>query len=251
MKKVIVTGSSQGIGKACCQLLIDKDYLVLGLDYKLSDSQLSLKKNYRHVLMNITSPEFMNLWMETLKQEKPDFIIHCAGMGALGRFNELSIEQELLMIDLNVKGTYEIVKGAVLSHDEKLPLHVIVFGSTAGFSATPSMSTYAGTKHFISGFVTSLRAELHLSKSIIKLSSMAPPPVRTNFRENMGLADRSVSIRGVLQPMDVAKDVYHVMFHPQTNRVTGFLNRLIFNYIQYLIPAFIRNRITYNAGLKV
>mgnify|MGYP003980387109 FL=1 len=60
MKKVIVTGSSQGIGKACCQLLIDKDYLVLGLDYKLSDSQLSLKKNYRHVLMNITSPEFMN-----------------------------------------------------------------------------------------------------------------------------------------------------------------------------------------------
>jgi len=250
VKKAIVTGSSQGIGMACCQLLIDRNYLVVGVDYKLSDSQLSLKKNYRHIVMDITSHEFMNSWMETCKQEKPNFIIHCAGMGALGRFDELSIEQERLMIDLNVKGTYEIVKGAVLSHDEKLPLHVIVFGSTAGFSATPSMSTYAGTKHFISGFVSSLRAELHLSKSNIKLSSMAPPPVRTDFRKNMGLTDRSVRIHGVLQPMDVAKDVYHVMFHPQTNRVTGFLNRLIYNYIQYLLPAFIRHRITYNAGLK-
>jgi len=67
----------------------------------------------------------------------------------------------------------------------------------------------------------------------------------------MGLADRSARIHSVLQPMDVAKDVYHVMFHPQTNRVTGFLHLLTYNYIQYLLPAFIRHRIAYNAGLKV
>ncbi|MEY2998400.1 MAG: hypothetical protein RLZZ02_209 [Bacteroidota bacterium] len=247
--EIWVTGCAQGIGHATCKLLLDKGYRVLGMDIRTPAQEILQHHHFEFVELDLCSEEFYSRWVSLLQSKQPAGIIHSAGLGSMGAFGQIDLVHELRVLDLNVKATLKLLHGCTQALDPKKACHIIVLSSTAGRSLVPGMSVYSASKHFVSALALSLMHEWRIQKRPWRLSTLTPPPVRTSFRENMGLEERKKPIRGVLMPEAVAADIVWVLDHPQQNRITGWWQRISFQYLRPLIPKRILAQKIYETSL--
>ena len=114
-----------------------------------------------------------------LAEEEPrlTWLISAAGFGVFGRYDEVSSEDELKMIDLNVRGAVAVTRMA-------LPYlagggHVVEMGSGSVFFPLPNFNVYASSKAFIYHYSRALREELKPRK--ISCTVFCPGWVDTGF----------------------------------------------------------------------
>ena len=229
----IITGASNGIGRGVAELLLSKGWRVLGLDREESTLQSAA---YEHEVLDLTQAGIAYL-EDLFAQIGPDLVVHSAGIGIMQPFANSAIEVDERLIALNVDAAYAVTKAFVReAHRSRRPQHLILLSSLSGISATPGMALYAGSKHFVSGLAKSVAAELRQDAPWAKVSTVAPPPVRTQFRERSGRPARSKPIRGVLEVHYVAQEVLRVYHRPQLDRIPGFWPRFLFRWVRPWIP---------------
>ena len=157
MRTALVTGSSGFIGFHLCQLLLDYDFRVVGID-NLSDyydvslkqrrqSILQQRPNFRVVNESIETPGIMMGFFDT---EKPDVVIHLAAQAGV----RYSIENPRSYLESNIIGTFEILEAA-RAHP---PQHLLIASTSSAYGANTimpyletdradhQMSFYAATK---------------------------------------------------------------------------------------------------------
>jgi short-subunit dehydrogenase len=230
----IITGASNGIGRGVAELLLVKGWWVLGLDREATTLQVA---NYEHLLVDLTQADFGAAFEELLTRLEPELVVHSAGIGIMQPFADSAIEVDERLIALNVGAAYAVTKAFVReAHRSQRPQHLILLSSLSGISATPGMALYAGSKHFVSGLAKSVAAELRQDAPWAKVSTVAPPPVRTQFRERCGRPTRSKPIRGVLEVREVAEEILRVYRRPTLDRIPGFWPRFLFRWVRPWIP---------------
>lgn len=230
----IITGSSNGIGRGTAELLLSKGWRVLGLDREESTIQAA---NYEHKRVDLTQADFGAAFELLLARIQPELVVHSAGIGIMQPFADSAIEVDERLMALNVYAAYAVTKAFVReANRSRRPQHLILLSSLSGISATPGMALYAGSKHFVSGLAKSVAAELRHDAPWAKVSTVAPPPVRTKFRERSGRRARSKPIRGVLEVRDVAQEILNVYRRPQLDRIPGFWPRFLFHWVRPWIP---------------
>ncbi|MEY4460961.1 MAG: hypothetical protein RL429_950 [Bacteroidota bacterium] len=230
----IITGASNGIGRGVAELLLEKGWWVLGLDREATTLQVA---NYEHQLVDLTQADFGAAFEELFTRLEPELVVHSAGIGIMQPFADSAIEVDERLIALNVGAAYAVTKAFVReAHRSQRPQHLILLSSLSGISATPGMALYAGSKHFVSGLAKSVAAELRQDAPWAKVSTVAPPPVRTQFRERSGRPTRSKPIRGVLEVREVAEEILRVYRRPTLDRIPGFWPRLLFHWVRPWIP---------------
>ncbi|WFU73883.1 SDR family NAD(P)-dependent oxidoreductase [Bradyrhizobium sp. CB2312] len=120
-------------------------------------------------------------------------VVNNAGVALLGTFEEINQAQMEWLFDINFWGVVHGTR-AFLPHLKTKPeAHVVNLSSIFGIIAPPGQSAYAAAKFAVRGFSESVRHELAVAGSPIKLSVVHPGGVATaiarSSRTGVGVTD--------------------------------------------------------------
>lgn len=111
--KAMITGASSGIGRDMAKILSDKSYdliLVARNKEALETLKKELKTRVEIFVVDLSDISKVKELYEKTKNEKIDLLINNAGYGIFGSFDETNLDDELNMIDVNVKALHILTK---------------------------------------------------------------------------------------------------------------------------------------------
>jgi hypothetical protein len=170
---------------------------------------------------------------------EPANVVNNAGFGLLGAAATLSRDEQLAMIDLNVRALTELS----LAFVDSLARHrggILNVASLAAFLPGPGMAVYYASKAYVLSFSEALHQEL--AGRGVRVTALCPGPVPTEFQQRAGF--RSSGRRHVLSlpAARVARIGYdgfmrgkRVVVAGTGNRMAALLLRLMPNRV--LLPA--------------
>lgn len=195
MSYALITGASSGIGYEAAKKLNSLGYdliLVARRLDKLNELKELLNGDIITLSYDLSREDNIYSLIENIKSYDIKVFINNAGFGECGYIKETSLEKELNMIDLNVRGLYILTKKALEIMDEGYILNV---ASVAGIlHAGPYMSQYYATKAYVRSFSEGIAYELRENKSKVSVSVLCPGPVETEFDKN---ANVKFSLKGI------------------------------------------------------
>lgn len=164
-KVVVVTGGSEGIGKALVELLLQKGARVAtcGRNYdKLYELQAAHPGTSLHVASADVSKEtdcssFINSVIKTFGTIH--ILINNAGVSMRALFKDLELDTLKTLMEVNFWGTVYCTRFAL---DEIIKNKGTIVGvsSPAGFRGLPGRTGYSASKFAVNGFFEALRTEL-------------------------------------------------------------------------------------------
>ena len=163
---------------------------------------------------------------------EPQFIVNNAGFGLVGQATARDRDEQLQMIDLNVRALTELSIAFV----DSLARHrggLLNVGSMAGFLPGPGMAVYYATKAYVLSFTEALHSEL--APRGIKVTVLCPGPVPTEFAARAGISDRSMAPSLLTKSADyVAEAGYRGLMAGRRTIVPGFINRLVTGLLRFV-----------------
>ena len=154
---------------------------------------------------------------------EPAYVINNAGFGLSGPAAKLSRDEELAMVDLNVRALTELS----LAFVDSLERHrggILNVASVAAFMPGPGMAVYYASKAYVLSFSEALHREL--KRRGIRVTALCPGPVPTEFQARSGMrVDRSQQI--LTLPADrVAQIGYDGFMRGKRVVVAGLANKI-------------------------
>ncbi|WP_144971454.1 SDR family NAD(P)-dependent oxidoreductase [Bremerella volcania] len=181
-KVSVVTGASQGFGKALAQQLITQGcHVVLAArdEQKLSAAAAQLDPDGTHSLCvptDVTNDDDVVQLLDQVQQKygKLDALFNVAGISSRGLVCETSIDEFLCSYDLNVLSTVRCVQAArpLLEASQG---HIVNMGSLACKSASKFIGPYATSKFALAGLNHQLRLEM--ADAGIHVMLVCPGPI--------------------------------------------------------------------------
>ena len=149
----LITGASSGIGEEFARQLAEKGLnlvLLARREDRLAKIAGELTEHHqievKTIVVDLLSENFLETIRQTTDPLEIGLLINNAGMLYIGKYLDNSINNDLNMIDLNIKVpailTHHFTKGMV----NRKKGGIIFTASMLGFMGTPFASTYAGTK---------------------------------------------------------------------------------------------------------
>ena len=184
MKIGIVTGASSGMGQEFV-LQMQKRCQNLEEIWVIARREKNLQKlpktpiPLRILPFDLTKESDLRHYKEELEKRRPQIcmLIHCAGIGMLGRMDEITADDQMQEVSLNCTALTAVTLYALPFLREKS--RVIELVSAAAFAPQPGFGVYAATKAYGLYFTRTLRAELKKKK--ITVTAVCPGPVDTPF----------------------------------------------------------------------
>jgi len=113
-----------------------------------------------------------------------NILVNNAGVALLGQFHEIDQAQMDWLMNINFWGVVHSTR-AFLGHLATRPeAHIVNISSIFGIVAPPGNTAYAAAKFAVRGFSESLRHELQLAASPVRVSVVHPGGVLTNIVRN-------------------------------------------------------------------
>jgi short-subunit dehydrogenase len=164
-KVVVVTGGSEGIGKALVELLLERGAKVAtcGRNYdKLYELQTAHAGRPVHIATADVSREtdcrnFIDSVLATFGTI--DILINNAGVSMRALFKDLELNTLRTLMDVNFWGTVYCTKFALKEIIQNKGT-IAGVSSPAGFRGLPGRTGYSASKFAVNGFLEALRTEL-------------------------------------------------------------------------------------------
>jgi short-subunit dehydrogenase len=185
-----ITGAASGIGRAlafelaargCDVALADLDEP--GLQSAAKEITATYGRRATVHRVDVADPGQIQEFASSAIAEFPalNILINNAGVALLGQFDEFDLSQMAWLMDINFWG---VVRGtrAFMAHLQSRPqAHIVNISSIFGIIAPSGQSAYSASKFAVRGFSESLRHELAMNKSGVRLSVVHPGGVKTNI----------------------------------------------------------------------
>ena len=222
-KTIVVTGASQGIGRALClELATQGPRLVLAARDAVALEAVASACRERGaetlvVETDVTDTEACRHLVDRSVHAfgGVDVLVNNAGIGMVARFEEvkdLSIYERLMQV--NYLGSVYPTSFA-LPHLQKSRGQIVAISSLAGLTGVPLRTGYAATKHAQIGFFDSLRVELRSSG--VAVTVVAPYFVQSEIRrralagDGRPLASSPVREAEVMSAEECARQIVKAM----------------------------------------
>ena len=189
--RVLITGASQGIGRALAVAAAARGAKVLAAA-RSEDllAQLAAEARGRGgvietIQADVTVPEHRDRMTGAALRHFGglDVLVNNAGVGATGHFVECGPERLRTIMEVNFFALVETTRVCLpLLRQGRTPA-VVNISSIAGKRGIPARSEYSASKFAVQGFGEALRAEL--AKDGIDVLVVCPGLTRTNFSQNM------------------------------------------------------------------
>lgn len=238
---VLITGASQGIGKATALLFAQNGYDVV-LAARMSDrlnrvaQEISaLGREALAVSTDISDPQQVNTLAEKALAAygSIDVLVNNAGICSTGPFEHTSLADWQKIINLNLWGYIYMTHALIPQFLARGAGTIINVGSFGGKVPLPYMTAYCTSKYAITGFTETLRLELEPKG--IQVCGVHPSATKSAFLERALFRgqdeaeanQRQQQMQQMLesplasQPEDVAKAIWKTVKHPQAEVIVG------------------------------
>jgi len=189
--RVLVTGASQGIGRALVVEAAKCGMRVLAaarshplLD-ELATEVMNANGEIATIVADVTKPEGRQAMVETAARHFGglDVLINNAGIGATGHFMDSDPEILRKLFETNFFGLTETTRVFLPLLKQGVTPAIVNISSVVGKRALPARSYYSSSKFAVAGFSESIRAEM--AKDGIDVIVVSPGLTQTNFSKNM------------------------------------------------------------------
>jgi short-subunit dehydrogenase len=199
-----VTGAASGIGRAlalelaargCDLALADRDEA--GLQAVAAEISKAGQRKVSVHRVDVGSPEQILEFAAaaTAAHPKLNILINNAGVALLGQFDEIEQAQMEWLININFWGVVHATRAFLPHLARQQASHVVNVSSIFGIVAPPGQTAYCAAKFAVRGFSESLRHELSMANSPVRLSVVHPGGVLTNIvrnsRTGIGVTDNA------------------------------------------------------------
>ena len=211
-----ITGAASGIGRAlaielarrgCDLALADRDDA--GLKTLATEIGTGRKVSLHRV--DVGKPDDIAQFASEATAAHPalGIVVNNAGVALLGAFDEIDQAQMEWLFDINFWGVVHGTR-AFLPHLKTRPeAHIVNLSSIFGIIAPPGQSAYAAAKFAVRGFSESVRHELAVAGSPVRLSVVHPGGVATaiarNSRTGVGVTDNARRAQSIERFENAAK----------------------------------------------
>lgn len=231
-KHALVTGGSAGIGRRTVEQLVEEGWRVWVLDrddYQVSGDP---SPNVRFVHCDLRVIDDVVSAVQTVAREAGALhaVVCSAGVVKVGELEHVSIEDVDLMLDVNLKAPWLVIREAIPSlrkaATEDDPARVVVLGSIAGVRPKIAGGVYAATKAAL--HVLAQVYAVELGPSSITVNAVAPGSTNTGMAAKasgagaaVGFKTSGVSPLGrIAEPADIA-DAIAFLLSPQARYISG------------------------------
>ncbi len=227
--RALITGASSGIGMEIAELLASRGYsLVLAArrEDRLKELASRLPVYSEIIAADVSDEKECIRLYKAARGKGLEIVVNNAGFGLFGEFTSTSLNQELKMIDTNIKAVHILTKLAVCDFVANSKKGCVLnVASSASFMPGPLMSTYYATKNYVLRLTEAVREELRRSGHLgrIKVCALCPGPVNTEFNKVAGVR---FALKG-LSPEQVAQEAVDGLFDNKGIVVPGKAMKLL------------------------
>ncbi|MEM6994033.1 MAG: SDR family NAD(P)-dependent oxidoreductase [Myxococcota bacterium] len=190
----VVTGASDGIGRACAYQIAERSQgqgLVLvarrerALVQLANELEAKFGTRCRVLASDLSRPEHVSALIDACRDLDVGLLIAAAGFGTSGAFLDGEIGQELGMLDVNCRAVTQLVHAFGRGMAARKRGGIVLFSSLVAFQGVPNAAHYAATKAYIQTLAEGLHVEL--GRHGVDVIASAPGPVHSGFagRANM------------------------------------------------------------------
>jgi short-subunit dehydrogenase len=188
-----VTGAASGIGRelalelarrGCDLALADRDEAGLQLLAAEIGCDPDCKVSVHRV--DVGEPGQIQDFAQAAIAAHPslNILINNAGVALLGTFAEVGQDQMERLINVNFWGVVHGTRAFLPHLSNQRAAHIVNLSSIFGIIAPPGQTAYCASKFAVRGFSESLRHELQMANSPVRLSVVHPGGVATNIARN-------------------------------------------------------------------
>ena len=225
-KRIIITGASKGIGKACALMLAAKGcrlVLTARTQPLLEEVAAEVRRLGGEALaltLDMSAEADIREMISATVREYGgiDVLINNAGVGIFKSIAETSTEDWDTMFNLNMRGLFIATREALPHLRRAGESFVVNVASLAGKNPIPGGAAYAATKHAVMGFTKSLMLEER--KNGLRTLAICPGSVDTPFFDGHRDMLNDDKRKRILQAGDVASAIVHALELPQNAMIS-------------------------------
>ncbi len=251
-RSILITGAASGIGRSTAILFASKGWYVGGFDLDqagLDSLRAEIDPNLCFCrFMDVADPGSVKGSLAALSSRtggRLDVLFNNAGIIRMGPFQDINLDDQLDIVDVNLKGVITVTHAALPLLEKTPGAHIISMASTSAVYGIPELAVYSATKHAICGLTEAL--DLELEKYGISVSDIVAPYVRTPLVTEARRRAYSVEKTGIkLRPEQVAAVVWKAAHRHKLHwkmQASTYLFLLVFR----LFPAIRRPVVRYLA----
>jgi len=199
-----VTGVASGIGRAlalvlaergCDLALADRDEA--GLQSVAAEIAKTTQRKVSTHRVDVGEPGQIQEFAAAASVAHPglNILINNAGVALLGNFHEVDQAQMDWLFDINFWGVVHGTRAFLPILAKQREAHIVNLSSIFGIIAPPGQTAYCAAKFAVRGFSESLRHELAMANSPVRLSVVHPGGIATNIvrnsRSGTGITDNA------------------------------------------------------------
>jgi NADP-dependent 3-hydroxy acid dehydrogenase YdfG len=219
----VVTGGSQGIGRAVASLLLGRGWRVVLLARdaaRLAAAAEGFAAGDRADTLAADVAQAAQVEDAVARimarHGRMDALVNSAGvsMRANRRLAESDPAEWQRIIETNLTGTYLMCR-ACLPHLERAPhADVVNIQSTASYAAKGGVGLYAASKYGVRALTESLIEEYH--GSTVRITAVSPGPVDTTIWDRKLAPPDAATRAGMIRAQDIAEIVAWLIERPAT-----------------------------------
>ena len=218
MRIAIVTGASSGMGREFVKQVSKKEkfdeiWVIARRKEALESLKKEVKAKIRPITLDLQNPESFETYKKLLAEEKPEvaLLANIAGYGKFGKYDEISLEDCLGMIDLNCKAL--VAMSQLTIPYMKRGSKILQLDSLSAFQPVPYLNVYGSSKSFVLSYSRALNLELKTKG--IRVMSVNPGWVKTEFFDHATKSsnDAITYFNVMYDAKDVIKTAIRDLYH--------------------------------------
>ena len=166
---VLITGGTDGLGRATALLLAEQGYRVFAAG-RSAERRAHLEEYARQgglpletVEMDVTSDASVDRALAEVRAAAGpvDVLINSAGFGVYAVVEELKLDDFRRQLETNFFGTVRVIQRVLPEMRERRRGRIVNLSSIAGKLAIPLFGAYSASKHALEGMTDTLRLEVY------------------------------------------------------------------------------------------
>jgi len=229
MKKVFITGASEGLGRCFAHKFAKEGYRVTAVarnEERLKSLMQELNGEHSYIVADLGKQEGQNTCAERLSQEHFNVCINNAGFSRFGDFRDSDIELELKVLQVNLEAILRLSHAFL--NKAQAGDSLINLSSLTYYLPTPIQASYVASKCWIGSFSESLWYQGRAKG--VYVQGLCPGITKTEF---MNRAADDINHKALLDLISgTSESVVDASYKAMLKRkgpivVPGFLNQLL------------------------
>jgi NAD(P)-dependent dehydrogenase (short-subunit alcohol dehydrogenase family) len=169
LEPVLVTGATDGLGRATAVLLAERGYRVFAggrsVERRADLGRLAREKNLplETLEMDVTSDASVEAAVAEIERRVGPVavLVNNAGIGVGAAMEEISIDDMRKQLETNLFGVLRVTQRLLPGMRQRRRGRIINMSSVAGRISSPILGPYCASKHALEAISDSMRLELH------------------------------------------------------------------------------------------